>query len=190
MDKSLLRKIVLDKRKSLTLEEVNQASGIIVERLSNLSFVKESSVIMTYMPYGNEVDITPLNQWILNQGKTLLLPRVISKNATMSSNIVAEINAFKVDSLSDGFVRGSFGILEPSIDKEPYDISKIETILVPGVAFDKQGNRIGHGKGFYDRFLAKCEINTVFIGVGYTFQVFDSIPFNEHDIRVHYVITD
>lgn len=181
MKKDLLRESVLKKRKTLASDEVKRASENIVTILKKLPLIKESNVIMSYMPYGNEVDIKPFNQWILESGKYLLLPRVLD-NSTM--------DAVKVNDIISGLVKSSFGILEPASDKESFDINLIDVVLVPGVAFDKQGNRLGHGRGYYDRFLSHCKSSTVFLGIAYSFQVLDSIPSDEYDIRVHKVITE
>lgn len=181
MEKKLLRESVLNKRKSLTPDEVRKASEAIVAKLAQSSCIKGSNVIMSYMPYGNEVDIKPFNKWVLDCGKILLLPRVLNDS---------DIDAVRVNDIDTGLVKGSFGILEPASEKESFSTDLIDVILVPGVAFDVQGNRLGHGRGYYDRFLALCKSDTVFLGIAYSFQVFGSIPFDECDIRVHEVITE
>jgi len=181
MEKNPLRKTILNKRKSLTPDEVKNASEAIVSKLKQLPVIKESVVIMSYMPYGNEADIKAFNQWILDSGKVLLLPRVLDDT---------NIDAVKINDIESGLVKGSFGILEPAAENESFPIELIDVILVPGVAFDRQGNRMGHGKGYYDRFLSRCKGSTVFLGIAYSFQVYESIPFDEHDIRVHGVITE
>ena len=181
MEKFIIRKTVLNKRKNLTTDEVKIASYVIVNKLTDLPCIIDSKVIMSYMPYGNEVDIRPLNQWILNQGKILCLPRVISDS---------QIEAVAVDNLNEGFAKGSYGIQEPDRSNEAFDIKKIDTILVPGVAFDIKGNRLGHGRGYYDRFLALCDKHTIFLGIGFSFQLLDYIPSNQYDVKVHRVITE
>jgi 5-formyltetrahydrofolate cyclo-ligase len=181
MEKNLLRRSLLDKRKSMTPDEVKHASEAIVKKLKELPVIKESTVIMSFMPYGNETDIRPFNQWILDSGKILLLPRVLDDS---------NIDAVKVDEIKSGLVKGSFGILEPAYENESFPIEFIDVILVPGVAFVRKGNRMGHGRGYYDRFLSRCKKSTVYLGIAYSFQVLESIPFEEYDIRVHGVITD
>lgn len=181
MDKNKLRKEIHEKRNQLTEFEVEKASKVIIKNLLNKSEFWSAKVILSYMPYGKEVDVTFINQWILDQEKVLCVPRV--KNATI-------MEAVAVSSLVDEMTKSSFGIYEPSVHKEAFDINKIDLILVPGVAFDISGNRMGHGRGYYDRFLAQCPEHTAFWGIAYSFQVLESIPFDQYDIKVHKIITD
>lgn len=180
-DKRSLRKIMHEKRNSLSSHEVAKASGKIVEKLVNLPYVKESRIIMSFMPYGNEVNIIPLNEWILEQGKALCIPRVLDGT---------NMDAVKIDSIMTGLVKNSYGIYEPSKDLKPIEPEKIELILVPGVAFDINGNRLGHGKGYYDRFLLNRSKNAITLGIAYSFQVLDSIPHDEHDVRLDGIVTE
>jgi len=165
----------------LGFDFVKNASQIIVGNLQNLSELKSANTVLSYMPYGNEVDIIPLNGWILDQGKILCLPRVISPT---------EMEARVVNDLKNGLSKGSFGIFEPTADNELVDAAEIDLVLVPGLAFDKSGNRMGHGAGYYDRFLTACSKKSLFVGVAYGFQVFDSIPSDSYDVRVHKIVTE
>ncbi|HHY64152.1 MAG TPA: 5-formyltetrahydrofolate cyclo-ligase [Clostridiaceae bacterium] len=180
MDKKQLRESILLKRKMLSPDEVRKASEAIVTVLKQMPLINESAVIMSYMPYGNEPDIRSFNRWILEKGKILLLPRVLNGS---------DMDTARVDDIDSGLVKSRFGILEPAPGLPLYPADNIDVILVPGVAFDIQGNRLGHGRGYYDRFLTRCGKKTVFLGIAYSFQVFDSIPSDQHDIRVHKVIT-
>ncbi len=181
MNKNELRRLMLDQRKKLSQEQVNIASEAIVDAIKNLSLFKQSKIIMSYMPFGNEVNVLPLNQWILDQGMSLCIPRVVSGT---------EMDAVKIESLNHDLIKSRLGILEPNLMAEPVDVSKIELILVPGLAFDRDGNRLGHGKGYYDRFLAKCSTKTFLLGLAYSFQFFDKIPFDPYDIRIKGLVTE
>lgn len=182
MEKNQLRKEISKKRNQLNENAAKNASETIVRTLESLPDLLQAKVIFSYMPYGKEVDIKPLNQWILDQGKVLCLPRVINS---------VEMEAREVNSINnEGLFESSFGILEPTTENKLVDIDKIDSIIVPGLAFDKTGNRMGHGRGYYDRFLSRCPATTIFIGVAYSFQVFNSIPFDNYDVKVHKVITE
>lgn len=181
MDKRQLRKGINEKRKMLDENHVKIASEKIVITLQNLSDLKSANTVMSYMPYGNEVDIKPLNQWILSQGKILCLPRVISPT---------EMEPRIVNNLERGLYKSSFGIFEPTVENVLTDKANIDLVLVPGLAFDKNGNRTGHGSGYYDRFLSSCKKRTLFIGIAYTFQVLDSIPSDPYDVKVHKIVTE
>lgn len=181
MNKIELRKEISKKRKLLDINEAKKASEIIVNKMQGLADLKSAKLVFSFMPYGKEVDIKPLNQWILDQGKTLCLPRVINQT---------EMEPRVVNNINQGFSKSAFGVLEPTGNNELIDIDKIDLILVPGLAFDKSGNRMGHGKGYYDRFLSRCPKSTLFIGVAFSFQILDSIPFNKFDVKVHSIITE
>ncbi|MGI6124150.1 MAG: 5-formyltetrahydrofolate cyclo-ligase [Acetivibrionales bacterium] len=182
MEKNQLRKEISKKRNQLNENAAKNASETIVRTLESLPDLLQAKVIFSYMPYGKEVDIKPLNQWILDQGKVLCLPRVINS---------VEMEAREINSINnEGLFESSFGILEPTTENKLVDIDKIDSIIVPGLAFDKTGNRMGHGRGYYDRFLSRCPATTIFIGVAYSFQVFNSIPFDNYDVKVHKVITE
>jgi 5-formyltetrahydrofolate cyclo-ligase len=99
------------------------------------------------------------------------------------------MDAVQITGLDKDLVKNGFGILEPRKEAEPADIRKIDLILVPGVAFDRLGNRLGHGKGFYDRFLESCN-NAYTIGIAYDFQVFNNIPCELHDKKMDAITTE
>jgi len=181
MDKSQLRKEISQKRRMLDDDFVKNASQIIVGTLQNLSELKSANIVLSYMPYGKEVDIDPLNRWLLDQGKTLCLPRVTGPT---------KMEARMVNDLINGLSKGPFGILEPTADNELIDAAEIDLVLVPGLAFDKTGNRMGHGAGYYDRFLTTCSEKAKFVGVAYWFQIFDTIPAYLYDVRVHKIVTE
>lgn len=86
--------------------------------------------------------------------------------------------------------KGSFGILEPCTSGAGYLADEADLVIVPGVAFDMRGHRLGFGKGFYDRCLASLSEKTVLAGLCHDFQLLDHLPSEEHDIRMHYIITD
>ena len=176
-----MRSIVLDQRNKFSLDQIQLSSDAIVNTLINFPVLNKSNLILSYIPYGKEVDILRLNQWILDHGKGLCLPRVLNDT---------DMEAVQVESLNKGFAKSRFGILEPAKESEPVDIRKINLILVPGLAFDWNGNRLGHGKGYYDRFLERCGKNTHTIGIAFRFQVFDSIPFDPHDKRMDEIVTE
>ncbi len=179
MDKNQLRKLMLQKRKGLAPEYVNTASAAILETLIKLSEIEKNSVILSYMPHGNEVDILPLNRWFLGNGKRLCIPRILNDQ---------EMEAVRVDCLETGLSPGSFGIPEPGRECRAVPVHEVDLILVPGLAFDRHGNRLGHGKGYYDRFLKSHGAYT--IGIAYKFQLFDHIPTDIHDVRLDAIVTE
>ena len=87
---------------------------------------------------------------------------------------------------NDKMHRGKFNIPEPTTD--PYT-GKIDLILLPGVAFDLKGNRLGRGGGYYDRYLSQIDKDTILVGVGYDFQMIEEVPSGKHDKKMDYVVT-
>ena len=100
------------------------------------------------------------------------------------------MDAVGVDSLDRGFSKSRLGILEPLREKKTVNTDEIDLVIVPGLAFDKSGNRLGHGKGYYDRYLERCGENVFFIGIAYDFQVLDTIPADAHDIKMNMIVTE
>ncbi|RMD47596.1 MAG: 5-formyltetrahydrofolate cyclo-ligase [Aquificota bacterium] len=168
--KKTLRNEFINKRLTYKLSE--KESNIIVKKLINLPEIKKAKYILLYYPHKNEVNILPLFQIL--KGKILLLPRTDSK----------DIFPVMVNSL-ENLKKGKFGILEP--EGNPVQIEKIDVVIVPAIAFDKKGHRLGYGKGYYDRFLKNFKGTK--IGVAYDFQVVEEIPKEEHDIPVDLIIT-
>lgn len=181
MDKRELRSKALEMRKNISVKNRVLASGLITEKLKSLEIIKSSKTIMSYMPYGNEADVISFNKWVLDQGKELCIPRVTDSKY---------MDAVKVNDIENGLVSGHFGIAEPEKSVSPVNPDEIDVILVPGVAFDLSGNRLGHGKGYYDRFLSRCSDRVFTIGVAYSFQIFDSIPADAHDKKLKALITE
>jgi 5-formyltetrahydrofolate cyclo-ligase len=179
VDKKHLRGEVLRKRKSLSEEEVKRLSAAVIGKLKELDWFKKAKSVMFYYPVGGEVDLLPLLRELLREKtKSVLLPKVTADG---------EMVAIELTDL--GVLRkGKFGIPEPSGGKI-VKAEKIDLVIVPAVAFDERGNRIGMGKGFYDRFLPRVKGKKV--GVAYDFQVFPEGTFavDDHDHPVDAVIT-
>ena len=181
MNKAELRAKMLNKRRELTSLEVIETSKALHNFFIQLPVYCQSRVILSYMPYGHEADVLPLNHEIIKDGKILLLPRVLN---------ITNMEAVQIDSLDSGLKEGPFGIWEPDATHGVTNPQDIDLVLVPGLAFDIKGNRLGHGKGYYDRFLEKCRPQAFFMGIAHSFQVFDSIPSEAYDKRVHGLLTE
>lgn len=156
------------------LEKSHQASRIFL----NSDIYTNAKNIMLYMPLGNEISPIGIIKAALFENKTVLLP-VTDKNTL-------EISAHKINE-DTVFQKGVFSLTEPK-DAEPFYPEKIDTILVPGVAFTKKGARVGFGKGCYDMFLSKTQ--AIKVGFCYEFQLCEEFETNTFDIGMDYILTE
>ena len=174
--KNRLRKEIRNKRESMSREEIAEKSRIITRKFLNSDYYKNSNVIMSYISIKNEIDMKEINEKIISDGKKLILPVIEREN----------IKSVQIDSY-ENMEEKKFGVIEPISGKE-VDKSEIDLIIVPGVAFDIKGNRIGFGKGYYDRFLKGYSGKKIVLA--YDFQVVENIDAEEHDERVEEIITE
>lgn len=183
-DKASIRSLILAKRKNLSRKYVIEKSGLITEHVLSLKEYKEADCVFAYISLNNEADMHDLLLYALKSGKRVAVPRVCK----------TDMDFYYIDSL-ERLVKGSFGILEPFSDALPAEYEKNAVMLIPGVAYDMAGNRIGYGGGYYDRYFAKqMELKTnlmnCIIAPAYEFQITDEIPSEEHDIRVNKIVTE
>ena len=175
IQKSALRKHLLEKRDATSAELRDIASEKIHENLRKISSYTNSQNIACYFPIGSEVDTHDIMLNILKQGKNLLLPRIVDDNIQ-----------FYIVSNLEKLERGSFEIMEP---KDICDrAKKIDCVLIPTVGVSKLGVRLGYGYGYYDRFLSLT--NAVKISLTYSKQIVKSIPSDSHDIKIDWIVTE
>ena len=173
VSKNELRKFAKIKR--LTLENKKQKEIIIINKLLNLDIIKESNNILIYMSTKEEVSTKKLINRLLKLNKKIFIPKVINKN----------LKFYKLDY---NHLRVSiYNILEPTNREELKTFEK-SVIIVPGLMFDKSGNRLGYGGGYYDRFLSDKTIYK--IGICFKEFLVDSIPNCKFDIKMDIVITN
>lgn len=167
----LRNKLPLYKKKKLDRE--------IEKCVLNSSVYKNSNTIMIYSSFGSEVNTLTLIKKMLKDGKNVVLPKTKKPN---------KIIPIKINSLNE-LKKGNFSILEPTDISKKVKKSTIDVVFVPGIVFDKHGNRIGFGKGYYDHFLKYIPYKKR-IGVCYEFQIVENIPINKTDIPVSKIITE
>ena len=181
MLKDDLRLKIKQKRNTLSPAEVANKSRKIIAHLSTLKVFTDAQTILFYISYGNEVFTHELIKSSLSTTKTVVVPKSNTSNYTLQLYILTDWNQLS---------SGAYHILEPNPDHhQQIAASTLDCILVPGVAFDLQGNRLGHGKGYYDRLL--CGTPQIpHIGLAYECQLVDHIPLDDHDLPVHYLVTE
>ncbi|HHT87865.1 MAG TPA: 5-formyltetrahydrofolate cyclo-ligase [Clostridiales bacterium] len=182
--KSRIRRKYKEKRDQLTEDLVHEYSMKVRKRLYGLQEFLNCDMLFTYISFGNEVDTHEIIRKALSMNKHVYVPRVENKNMSFY-----RINGF------EGLVRSDFGILEPD-DRIHLKYTKPlpgfkKVMLLPGLAFDKVGNRIGYGAGYYDRYLGKYpQDEWVKIALAYDFQITDRITVDIYDIPADYIITN
>ena len=181
--KHSLRQQILEKRDCLSKEEVTEKSQKIIENLKATKEYRTSSSILFYVSFNNEVSTVELIKELLkNKEKKVLVPYVEKNNPLLQ---LSELKSF------DELEPKTFNILEPKDELiRKFDPNKLDLILIPGIAFDLAGHRIGYGYGYYDRFLKKLKSNAKKIGLAFDFQVVEKIAESPHDIPVDYIITE
>lgn len=173
MDKKELRSHIKTLKKQHSKENLIEQSKVILNKLENNEFFKKAKIVMLYSSLPDEVNTQDfLSKW--RNEKRIILPTVVGDDI-----IPVELSG------DTSFAVGDFNILEPQ--NEPYNGS-YDLIVVPGVAFDRNGNRIGRGKGYYDRFLCK-HLDVKRIGICFDFQLVDKVPTEENDIKMDEIIS-
>lgn len=178
-----LRKEIIAARMSQSDEEVAAKSARIAERVKQIPEFERAGLVMFYLDFRKEVATGELIKYCLENGKRVVIPITDTKNTRL---IPSELRDFPGDLTS-----GTWGILEPKPDRvRPVDPSEIDFVIVPGVSFDMEGNRLGYGGGFYDRFLRLTRPDTRFAALAFELQIRDDVCPEEHDYPVHYVVTE
>ncbi len=180
--KSDLRKMFLNKLKTQKEVDRLRKSNLIKKKLFSSNVYKKAKTILFYASFDGEADTTSMLRQALKAGKRIALPVMVEAKKTMVPSLVSD--------LDKELGIGPYGIMQPKKDcLRPVDLSDIDLVIVPGVAFDKQGNRLGRGKGYYDRFLKNLPPQTPTIGLAFSFQVLKKLPFTSaFDIAVKKVI--
>ena len=179
--KKKVRQELIKVRKSFLKEDVFEKSKEIKGNLFDLTEFKEASNILFYVSYDNEVNTHDMIKESMKKKKNVIVPISDKINRCL---ILSELKNW------DDLEQGSYGIFEPRKEKiKEAPIEKIELIIVPGVGFDEKGNRIGHGKGFYDNLL-RNSTNIPHIGLAFESQTLKEIPIQSHDLPVHKIVTE
>ena len=178
MEKEALRAIMKAQRKQLTKDEIHEKSAKVYSALFSSEILQNAKTVMVYLASFNEVRTKMIIDTLLQSGIRVCAPVTDTKNLSITPYYLED---------TKNLIHGAFKIAEPTRDCEakPEDI---DAVLVPGIAFDKSGNRMGFGAGYYDRFLHSYD--GIKIGICYDFQLFDKIPKDSHDITMNYIISE
>lgn len=181
-EKALIRKELLQKRDVIGSGSRKAKDILIKDRLFSLPEIHQAGIIFFFASFRSEVSTFPMIEEAYRLGKRIVLPRVDRK--------IKGLALYEVKGLSE-LSPGCMDIPEPGVSEERrMDINGVDVIIMPGVAFDQKGNRIGYGAGFYDKLLSGLTKQTPLIAITYEEQVLTTVPSEPHDIKVHRIVTD
>lgn len=184
MKKDIIRKKALELRNNLDPDYVKRNSSVIAGRVFQLEQWQKSRLTMVYMSFAQEVSTGDLIENLLLKKKEFAIPVIEGRR----------LIPYKAENLKENLEPSKFGVLELKRElrtlQRRIDKDKINLIIMPGVAFDREKNRIGFGAGYYDRFLAGLKPGVIKIALAFEVQIFDHIPTLSHDIPVDMIITE
>lgn len=182
--KQALRRRILERLRRQPEPQRATKSRAIARRLLRLQSYRRAKAVLCYVSIRGEVDTRPLLRKIISDGKRCAVPAALRGHSRL---VAAEIEDPKRD-LSE---RNRFGVPQPRhLPRRRLRPGEIDLAVVPGVAFDRRGRRLGRGGGHFDRFLEKLPAEIPRIGLAFRFQVVEEIPWEVHDQPVNRVITD
>lgn len=183
--KARLRQKMLEVRDSIPQALRSQKSQSIANQIFQIVESEKSSVIMTYVSFRSEVETHEIIDRLISLGKTVLVPLVKREQREQR-----ELKTYQILDRNLDLGKGHYGIQEPIPERcQLFNESKIDLILVPGVAFDRLGYRIGYGAGYYDRFLKRCS-QALSVGLAYKEQMVADVFHLQWDVPVKRVVTD
>lgn len=182
MDKKEMRKIYLKKRNSLSEEEIFEKSKKMCDIFFTADFYKRAEKVFTYINYKSEFNSSIIIERALSDGKTVCVP-------VMSKEKAAEMFFVEINNL-DTLSLNSYGIYEPELDFSKVLKPDLKTIMiVPGLAFDKKGYRLGYGGGYYDKYIRENK-DSFNIGFAFEFQLVEEVVHNEYDVSIDMIFTE
>lgn len=180
MTKRALRQLLQKQRTMLTPADIASHSACITQYVRTLPFFRVSQTIMVYMALPQEVQTRQIIEYARQLQQRIAVP-VVSGACLLTVELPSDVTHLQ---------RGPFGVLEP---REPYRLiprQELDCVLIPGVAFDATGGRLGFGKGYYDRFLASLLPTTYRCGLAFSLQMVSCVPQDPHDICMHGIVTE
>jgi 5-formyltetrahydrofolate cyclo-ligase len=176
--KAALREMLKSRRARLPYEERREKSRKIGGIL--LDFLLDYDTVMVYVAKEPEVMTRQMIADLIGRGTRVIVPIIQRHNHTLRLSYLIDLSVLTVS---------TFNVPEPIGNELPADPQDIQATIIPLIGFDRQGNRLGYGAGYYDRFLEQYP-GIVKIGVGYACQQVDAIPHDQYDIRLDYIVTE
>jgi len=159
-------------------ENRDRKSKELKEKLLRTKVFKKAKAVMFYISLGGEPETSGMIDAARSLGKIVMVPVCMKNNTIIRPCLLEDSAKLRV---------GPYGIREPALER-PVPLDNLDLVIVPGVAFDKKGNRLGRGKGYYDRFLKILSPKAHTIGLAFDFQILPSVPVQAHDVSVEKVL--
>ena len=183
MSKIRVRKETLTARTAISLQELVEKSEIITDLLLNSDIYKEANTIMAYLDFRNEVKTEKIIKTAIADGKQVVIPISVVETRQL---ILSEMINYDIE-----LEQGAYGILEPKKEFiRETDPNVVDVVLIPGVAFDERGYRVGYGAGYYDRFLERVRPDTKKVALSFEMQIVVNAFEDTHDVPVDMIITE
>jgi 5-formyltetrahydrofolate cyclo-ligase len=178
--KRITRRTIRIRRDALTDDARMSASDRIADEvMTHLDAVAPGQIVALYASTGTEVDTARIDQLVRARGLRVVYPRVVDGERRLSFHEVAR----------EDLVTAHFGIREPKAEAPSIDLATIAAFVIPGLAFDRRGGRVGWGRGYYDATLAVSP-QALRIGLAFEIQLVDEVPSDPHDENLHVVVTE
>jgi len=181
MDKVQLRQQLQGMLAEVPGDKRNAMSQAICQNLIATEEFRRASVVMCFLSLPNEVDTTPIILHAWQQGKIVAVPKVSWQQRHM---IPIEINSLEI-----GLATGTFGLKNPTCGV-PTPFEEIDLVVTPGIGFAKNGDRLGRGGSYYDRFFTSDRLKAVRCGIGFSQQIVDEVPTEDHDQPLDLIVTE
>jgi 5-formyltetrahydrofolate cyclo-ligase len=190
VQKRALREAVLARRAALSADDRAKASAAITAKLIAHPAYAKARCVMAYASFGDEFDTAALLNHVLQTGKVLVLPRI--------EKSTRQLVLHKVSALND-LVTGKWNIREPRVDAPSAELNEVDFALIPGLAFDRHGGRLGYGGGYYDKLLSvTASVNKTHsetpalarLSAAFSCQIVDATPMTPHDVYISTIITE
>ncbi len=181
MIKKTIRDHILDKRSKLGKYNHESASKNIINKLYESTLYKNANIIMTFVSFGYEVNTHKFIKDSINNGKRIVVPITLPKTKEIRPSEILDFAELEV---------GFYNILTPKKEFIRYiDPKEIDLAIIPGLAFDRDGYRVGYGGGYYDRFLSKYT-DIIKLAIAFDLQLIDKVPREDFDIPVDFIYTE
>ena len=181
MEKAAARREIKRRLRNLTPRQRHEASERIRQNLAALPEYQRAATVMLFVALPDEIETLPIIRDALAAGKRVVLPKVDTRHHTMEAHLIEDPDR--------DLAPGAMGILEPrDCPTVPHD--QVDLVVVPARGFDRQGNRLGRGAGYYDRYMSRPGFRAVRCGVAHSLQVLDHLPHDPHDLPVDILVTE